>query len=213
MISAMDGTTRSPITTSTAPNDAARGATRNRAQVRVWAPAGLLRLTLPGEVATAGAVERGGIATSPRAGAPPRSRLRDRNGETMTADAKQARSRETASDRRGGGPNGAGAPPTDAASRDRMHGWWICGACEAPNRVGHERCAVCRRERRVARRLADVEREHILAVLAAERNKDRACRILGIGRRTLDVKLHAWGLFDLYRVARTNDQLTEVACD
>lgn len=125
------------------------------------------------------------------------------------------RSRDAASVvRRGGALNGAGAPIADAASRDRMHGWWICGACEAPNRVGHERCAVCKRERRVARRLADVEREHILAVLAAERNKDRACRILGIGRRTLDVKLHAWGLFDLYRdAARTNDQLTEVACD
>jgi len=42
--------------------------------------------------------------------------------------------------------------------------------------------------------LATVEREHILAVLAAVSSKAEAARVLGIGRKTLYRKLESWGV-------------------
>lgn len=48
------------------------------------------------------------------------------------------------------------------------------------------------------RTLAEVEREHILAVLeAVSQNKAQAARALGIGRKTLYRKLEAWGIVQL----------------
>ena len=44
------------------------------------------------------------------------------------------------------------------------------------------------------RSLADVEREHVLRVLASTGSHEQAARVLGIGRTTLWRKLRAWGI-------------------
>lgn len=50
------------------------------------------------------------------------------------------------------------------------------------------------------RPLADVAREHVLRVLrAVHGDKARACQVLQIGRRTLDIKLHSWDLAEEFR--------------
>lgn len=52
-------------------------------------------------------------------------------------------------------------------------------------------------EEEALERLEDVERRHVLRVLAACRgNKTRAARILGVNCKTIHNKLNAWGLQD-----------------